>query len=169
MFTHLFNAMRPLNHRDPGVIAAALTDEVAMPAVIPDGVHLAPEILRLIYMARTARRMILTTDKVSLAASQPDATLRVGREDARVTGGAARLPDGTLAGAIISMLEGARLMMRATGASIGDLALMAASNPASLADPAHRGRLQPGAVSDIIVLNSELELKAVFLGGQELN
>ena len=67
MFTHLFNAMRPLNHRDPGVIAAALTNEVAMPAVIPDGVHLAPEILRLIYMTRGARRMILTTDKVSLA------------------------------------------------------------------------------------------------------
>ena len=67
MFTHLFNAMRPLNHRDPGVIAAALTNEVAMPAVIPDGVHVAPEILRLIYMARGAHRMILTTDKVSLA------------------------------------------------------------------------------------------------------
>ena len=80
MFTHLFNAMRPLNHRDPGAIAAALTNEVAMPAVIPDGVHLAPEILRLIYMTRGARRMILTTDKVSLA----------GTESANISGGAAR-------------------------------------------------------------------------------
>ena len=80
MFTHLFNAMRPLNHRDPGVIAAALTNEVAMPAVIPDGVHVAPEILRLIYMARGAGRMILTTDKVSLAGTATDASLNVSRE-----------------------------------------------------------------------------------------
>jgi N-acetylglucosamine-6-phosphate deacetylase len=159
MFTHLFNAMRPLNHRDPGVIAAALTNEVAMPAVIPDGVHLAPEILRLIYMTRGARRMILTTDKVSLA----------GTESAKISGGAARLADGTLAGAIISMLDGARLLMEKAGASIAEAAVMAASNPASLIGHAELGRLQPGAVSDIIVLNDAFELKAVFLAGRELN
>src|SRR3984885_14987632 len=110
MFTHLFNAMRPLSHRDPGVIAAAVTNDLAMPAVIPDGVHVAPEILRLIYLTRSARRMVLTTDKVSLAATAPDASMTVGRESARVVNGAARLPDGTLAGAIISMLEGVRVM-----------------------------------------------------------
>ena len=169
MFTHLFNAMRPLNHRDPGVIAAALTNEVAMPAVIPDGVHVAPEILRLIYIARTARRMILTTDKVSLAATAPDSSMTVGRERARIIDGAARLPDGTLAGAIISMLDGARLMIKKIGAGMGEVAMMAASNPATLVGNADRGRLQPGAVSDIIVLSNALELKAVFLAGRELS
>ena len=169
MFTHLFNAMRPLNHRDPGVIAAALTNEIAMPAVIPDGVHVAPEILRLIYMARTASRMILTTDKVSLAGTAADSSMTVGRERARIEEGAARLPDGALAGAIISMLEGARLMTEEIGASIGEVAMMAASNPAALIGHPQRGRLQPGAVADIIVLNSALELKTVFLAGHELN
>ena len=169
MFTHLFNAMRPLNHRDPGVIAAALTNEVAMPAVIPDGVHVAPEILRLIYMTRTARRMILTSDKVSLAGTTVDSSLTIGREDARIVNGVARLPDGTLAGAIISMLDGARLMVEKAGAGVGESGMMAASNPATLIRHAQRGRLQPGAVSDIIVLSDALELKAVFLAGHELN
>jgi N-acetylglucosamine-6-phosphate deacetylase len=169
MFTHLFNAMRPLNHRDPGVIAAALINEVATPAVIPDGVHVASEILRLIYVARTANRMILTTDKVSLAGTRPESTLTFGREHAHIVDGAARLQDGTLAGAIISMLDGARVMIDKVGAAVAEVALMAASNPATLVGHAQRGRLHPGAVSDIIVLNRELELKAVFLAGHELN
>jgi N-acetylglucosamine-6-phosphate deacetylase len=169
MFTHLFNAMRPLNHRDPGVIAAALTNEIAVPAVIPDGVHVALEILRLIYIARTARRMILTTDKVSLAGSVADSSLTIGRERARVAAGAARLSDGTIAGAIISMLDGARVMIEKVGAGIGEVAMMGASNPATLLGHPQRGRLQPGAVSDIIVLSNTLELKAVFLAGHEVN
>ncbi|HLX37401.1 MAG TPA: N-acetylglucosamine-6-phosphate deacetylase, partial [Candidatus Binataceae bacterium] len=168
MFTHLFNAMRPLNHRDPGVVAAALTGELAMPAVIPDGVHLTPEILRLIYMTRTSRRMFMTTDKVSLAGTSTGIAMPVGREQARIVDGAARLPDGTLAGATISMLEGARVMQK-IGAGIGDLAMMAARNPADLLGETQRGRLQPGAVSDIIVLDETLRLKAVFLAGRELS
>jgi len=169
MFTHLFNAMRPLHHRDPGVIAAALTDEVAMPAVIPDGVHVAPEILRLIYVTRGASRMILTTDKVSLAGASSIASRKMGRATARSVDGAARLEDGTLAGATISMLEGARVMIEKTGAAVGEIGLMAATNPATLLGHPDRGRLQPGAISDIIVLSEALELKAVFLAGQELN
>jgi len=138
-----------------------------MPAVIPDGVHVAPEILRLIYMAHGARRMILTTDKVSLAGTAPDSSLTVGHERARIANGAARLPDGTLAGAIISMLDGARVMVEKVGAGIGEVGMMAASNPAALIGHGERGRLHPGAVSDIIVLSDALELKAVFLAGHE--
>ena len=167
MFTHLFNAMRPLNHRDPGVVAAALTGGVAMPAVIPDGVHLTPEILRLVYMTRTSRRMLMTTDKVALAGASTGSAMTVGRERARGVDGAARLPGGTLAGATISMLEGARVM-RNIGAGIGDIAMMAAGNPAGLLKETQRGRLQPGAVSDIIVLDEALTLKTVFLAGREL-
>jgi N-acetylglucosamine-6-phosphate deacetylase len=168
MFTHLFNAMRPLNHRDPGVVAAALISEVAMPAVIADGVHVAPEILRLIYMTR-GRRMILTTDKVSLAGSAPEESMTMGQVKPGSIGGAARLEDGTLAGATISMLDGARMMVEKVGASVGESGIMAATNPAMLLGQVDRGRLQPGAISDIIVLSDALELKAVFLAGRELN
>lgn len=168
MFTHLFNAMRPLNHRDPGIIAAALTNEVAIPAVIPDGVHVAPEVLRLIYMTRGAKRMVLTTDKVSLAATEQNSSMTVGRDRARIEQGAVRLSDGTLAGAIISMLSGARLMVEKIGASIGETALMGATNPATLMGSVEGGKLQAGARADMIVLNDALELKAVFLAGREL-
>ncbi len=174
MFTHLFNAMRPLNHRDPGLIAAALTSEVAMPAVIPDGIHrcarnLAPHLYD---THRPARMMILTTDKVSLTASRAQCLSLYGRAQTRpriCETGAARLPDGTLAGAIISMLEGARLAIEKIAADLPATARMGALNPANLLGQKLRGRLQPGAVSDIIVLNSALELKAVFLAGHELN
>jgi N-acetylglucosamine-6-phosphate deacetylase len=168
MFTHLFNAMRPISHRDPGVIAAALTSSKATPAVIPDGIHVRPEILRIIYMARGAASMILTTDKVSLAGTAPNTALKVGRQQAQIVDGAARLSDGILAGAIISMLDGIRLMIEKVGASVGEASMMAATNPAAMLGLEERGRLQPGTVSDIIVLNAALELKSVLIAGREL-
>src|SRR3984957_3025612 len=67
MFTHLFNAMRPLNHRDPGVIAAALAPSAAIAAIIPDAVHVHPAMLRLVFDARGRSGVILVTDKVALA------------------------------------------------------------------------------------------------------
>jgi N-acetylglucosamine-6-phosphate deacetylase len=168
MFTHLFNAMRPLGHRDPGVITAALTSTAAMPAIIPDAVHVHPRIMRLVYRARGAAGMILTTDKVSLAGAPADASMPVGRARAQVIEGAARLPDGTIAGSVISMLEGLRRMVREAGAGVGEAALMAASNPAALLGIQERGRLQAGSISDMIVLNPEMELKSVFVAGREL-
>ena len=168
MFTHLFNAMRQMSHRDPGVIAAALTSSKATPAVVPDGIHVRPEILRIIYVARGAGGMMITTDKVSLAGTAPDAALKVGREHAQIVDRAARLPDGTLAGAIITMLDGIRLMTGKVGASVGEASMMAAVNPASMLGYKDRGRLQPGAVSDIIVLSAALELKSIFIAGREI-
>jgi N-acetylglucosamine-6-phosphate deacetylase len=169
MFTHLFNAMRPINQRDPGVITAALTSPRAIPAVIADGVHLDPEILRLIYQARGATRMIVTTDKVSLAGTHADVSPNLGHGPVRIDNGAARLPDGTIAGSIITMLDAMRLMIEKVGASVGQAALMVATNPASLLGRRDLGRLQTGAVSDIIVLGPELKLKSVFLAGRELS
>jgi N-acetylglucosamine-6-phosphate deacetylase len=67
------------------------------------------------------------------------------------------------------MLDGARVMTEKAGAGIGDIGVIAATNPATLLGQAQRGRLQPGAISDIIVLSDTLELKAVFLAGHELN
>jgi N-acetylglucosamine-6-phosphate deacetylase len=168
MFTHLYNAMRPLGHRDPGVIAAALAPSAARPAIIPDGVHVHPEMLRLAYRARGAAGLILTTDKVVLAGTDPRAELAVGRARAKIDRGAARLGDGTLAGSIISMLDGVRLMVNEAGATVGEAAIMAAGNPAAILGLADRGRLELRARADLIVLSRGLELKGVFLGGREL-
>ncbi len=168
MFTHLYNAMRPLGHRDPGVIAAALAPSPARPAIIPDGVHVHPEMLRLAYRARGVAGLILTTDKVVLAGTDPRAELAVGRARAKIDRGAARLLDGTLAGSIISMLDGVRLMVNEVGVPVGEAAVMAAGNPAAILGLDDRGRLELRTRADLIVLSRGLELKAVFLAGREL-
>jgi N-acetylglucosamine-6-phosphate deacetylase len=168
MFTHLFNAMRPLNHRDPGVIAAALAPGSALAAIIPDGVHVHPSILDLAYRARGKHGMLLVTDKVSLAGTAIDSRANVGRAPATIRDGAARLADGTLAGSVISMLDGVRLMVQKTSATIGDAAVMAATNPAILLGASDRGLLQKDARADLIVLTPALELKSVFIAGREI-
>ncbi len=167
MFTHLFNAMRPLNHRDPGVVAAALAPSPALAAIIPDGVHVHPAILRFACRARGIDGIILVTDKVALAKTS-GGERNVGRARATIRDGAARLDDGTLAGSIISMLDGVRVMVERAGVGIGDAAVMAATNPANLVGAVDRGRIQVGARADLIVLSRALELKSVFLSGREI-
>jgi len=167
MFTHLFNAMRPLNHRDPGVIAAALAPSPAFAAIIPDAVHVHPAMLRLAVAARGKDGIILVTDKVALAQTS-GVEKNVGRARAAICDGAARLADGTLAGSIISMLDGVRIMVEKAGVSIGAAAVMAATNPANLVGATDRGRIQVGARADLILLSPALELKSVFIGGREL-
>ena len=168
MFTHLFNAMRPLNHRDPGVIAAALAPSRAFAAIIPDGVHVHPSILNLAYRARGRDRLILVTDKVVLAGTTDKAGVTVGRAPATIREGAVRLANGTLAGSIISMLDGVRMMVENTDASIADAAVMASTNPAILLGTPDRGRLQPNTRAVLIVLSPKLELKSVIIGGREI-
>ena len=167
MFTHLFNAMRPLNHRDPGVIAAALAPSPAFAAIIPDAVHVHPAMLRLAVAARGKDGIILVTDKVALAQTS-GVEKNVGRARAAIRDGAARLADGTLAGSIISMLDGVRVMIEQAGVSIGDAAVMAATNPAKLVGANDRGRIDVGARADLIVLSPALELKSVHIGGREI-
>jgi len=167
MFTHLFNAMRPLNHRDPGVIATALAPSPAFAAIIPDAVHVHPAMLRLAVAARGKDGLILVTDKVALAQTS-GVEKNVGRARAAIRDGAARLADGTLAGSIISMLDGVRVMVEKAGISIGDAAVMAATNPAQLVGANDRGRVDVGARADLIVLSPALELKSVHIGGREI-
>ncbi len=168
MFTHLFNAMRPIHHREPGVAAAAMLPCEALAAVIPDGVHVHPEMLRLVYRTRGAEGMLITTDKVALAGADSDLTFTVAGEPTRIAEGAARLDSGALAGSVISMLDGARLMVEKVGIPVGQAALMAAANPARILGLADRGALRVGARADLLLLSRELKLKAVFVSGREL-
>jgi N-acetylglucosamine-6-phosphate deacetylase len=90
MFTHVFNAMRPIHHREPGVAAAAMTPCDALAAVIPDGVHVHPEMLRIVYRTRGAEGMLITTDKVASASIGPEFISTFAGEPIRISAGAAR-------------------------------------------------------------------------------
>jgi len=164
MFTHTFNAMAPLDHRRPTAAAAAMLPSRACAAVIADGVHVHPAMLRLLLLARGAGGICLATDRVATRAAQRTAPLA----RAAAAGGAARMPDGRLAGSVISMLEAVRVMVERAGASVGEAALMAAANPARVLGLGNRGKIEAGAISDLLVLGPRLELKAVFIGGREL-
>jgi len=164
MFTHTFNAMAPLDHRNPTAAAAAMLPSRAWAAVIADGVHVHPAILRLLYLGRGAGGICLTTDRVAIGAADGASPLG----SATVAGGAARMPDGRLAGSVISMLDAVRIMVEQAGASVGEAALMAATNPARVLGLGERGRIEAGAIADLLVLGPRLELKAVFVDGCEL-
>ncbi len=165
MFTHVFNAMRPLHHRDPGVVTAALTPSAAFAAVIPDGIHVHPQVLALVYRARGAAGIVLTTDKVATDPSAGTA-FHSAASNGRM---AAHNSDGLLAGSLITMMDGIRLMVTEVGVSVGEAALMAATNPAKVLGLAQRGKIDLGCRADLIVLDRELNLKAVFIGGCELD
>jgi N-acetylglucosamine-6-phosphate deacetylase len=168
MFTHLFNAMRPLNHRDPGVIAAALAPSPAFAAVIADGVHVHREMLQIAFRLRGAGGMILVTDKVALANAPAEFTERAAAHGVAVRDGVARLASGTIAGAVLPLLECVRIAVERIGATVGEAAMMAATNPALLLGLGDRGRLEVGARADMLVLDRKLQLKSVFIGGREL-
>ncbi len=152
MFTHTFNAMAPLGHRLPTAANAAMLPSSAFAAVIADGVHVHPAMLRLLLRARGAGGICLTSDRV---ASDP-------------AGVAQRTVDGRLMGSAISMREAMKLMVEHAGATVGEAALMAATNPARVLGLRDRGRIESGAAADLLVLGRQLELKAVFVGGSEL-
>jgi N-acetylglucosamine-6-phosphate deacetylase len=162
MFTHVFNAMRPLYHRDPGVVTAALTPSPAFAAVIADGVHVHPQVLALVYRARGAGGMILTSDKVGADSARP----RTNSSGNGKTAVAAA--DRRLAGGLVPLLDGVRLMVTEVGVSVGEAALMAATNPATVLGMRERGRIEPGCRADLLVLDAQMNLKAVFIAGCEL-
>lgn len=180
MFTHVFNAMPPLHHRAPGVVGAALSRSTgARSALIPDGVHVDPLICQLLASTRGWPGIIVTTDRVALAGTDGLSRPMFGGtlKQARVEGGAVRLPDGTLAGSVITMLEGLRLLYPPADNNCV-WPQPAALNPALVLGLADRGRVAdlpsyPARRSplraDLIVLDRDLRLKAVFIGGREID
>ncbi len=173
MFTHLFNAMPPLHHRTPGVVGAALSPSMARAAVIPDGIHLHPALLDTPNL-----NPIVSTDRVALASTDGASMPLFGGlvKAARTADGAARLADGTLAGSVITMLDGLHLTtarLVANGRSLNSVLLeygeMSAFGPAAILGLTDRGRIENGWRADLIVLDRDLNLKAVFVGGRELD
>jgi N-acetylglucosamine-6-phosphate deacetylase len=120
--------------------------------------------LAMVYRARGAAGMILTSDKVGAAPGAAASFSSTASNGAR----AAETANGRLAGSLISLMDGVRLMVAEVGASVGEAALMAAANPARLLGMRDRGGLEPGCRADLLLLDAQLDLKAVFIGGCEL-
>ena len=172
--THLFNAMPPIHHRDPGPAAAALEMAAKGNAVlelIADGVHLAPDTVRMVFALVGAKSIALVTDSMA-ATGLADGEYSVGPARVRVEDGEARLADGDqqrLAGGTCTLLEVVRRTV-AAGVPLVRAIISATKVPAyliGLADEA--GRLHQGFVADVLVLGPDLELRQVFRNGQLLD
>jgi N-acetylglucosamine-6-phosphate deacetylase len=162
--THLFNAMRPLGHRDPGIAGAALArDDVVVQAIV-DGVHLAPETVRLVWRA-AAGRLALVTDAIA-AAGNGDGGYRLSGVEVTVRDGVARRDDGVLAGSILTMIEAVR-NLHDLGVPLVQAVEAASRVPARVIGRDDLGTIRPGARADVVVLDDRLEVSRVLLSGRE--
>ncbi|HWO79204.1 N-acetylglucosamine-6-phosphate deacetylase, partial [Gaiella sp.] len=163
--THVFNAMRPLAHRDPGVVGAALARPDVVVQAIVDGVHLDPDIVRLLWRA-AAGRLSLVTDAIA-GAGLGDGTYALGEIEIVVADDVVRSEDGMLAGSALTMVEAVRNLVALDVPLEGALEA-ATSVPARVLDAPDLGRLVPGGPADIVVLDDALEVVRTLVGGETL-
>lgn len=162
--THLFNAMRPFSHRDPGLPGVALARPDVAVGLIVDGVHLAPDTVRLA-MAAAADRAVLVTDAIS-AAGRGDGTWRLGSVEVEVEGSEARRADGTLAGSVLTMDRAVRLLVEGGTPEVVAIAA-ATATPARLVGRPELGTLRPGTPADVVILDDDLTVRRVLCDGQD--
>jgi N-acetylglucosamine-6-phosphate deacetylase len=161
--THLFNAMRPFGHRDPGLIGASLAREDVIVQIIIDGVHLAEETVRLVWHS-AAGRVALVTDAVAAAGMGDGDYLLAGSEIA-VRDGVVRGLDDVLAGSALTMIEAMRNLHQ-LGVPLPDALEAATSVPARVLGLPTVGRLDVGFPADLVVLDDNLEIDRVCIGGE---
>jgi N-acetylglucosamine-6-phosphate deacetylase len=164
--THLFNAMAPLHHRQPGLAGVALTDERVRVGLIADGLHVDPSVVALAARA-LGDRLNLVTDAVA-ALGVPPGPVRLGRLAAAVSAadGTVRLPDGTLAGSVLSLDRAVRNLVAFTGVPVADAVRAVTSTPAAVLGLADRGVVAPGAVGDLVLLTEAGGVVATVIAGR---
>jgi len=168
--THTFNAMRPLSHnrldhRNPGILGAVLTDRRVSADIIADGVHLDPAIVKLFARAKGPEQTVLITDATS-ATGMPDGRYRLGSFEVEVHYGKC-MSNGKLAGSVLTMDRAVRNLARFAEWELPQAVAAATQNPARVAQIANKGVLAPGADADFVVLNSVGQVLRTFIGGVE--
>ncbi len=162
--THTFNAMRPLDHREPGILGEVLTSERLSADIIADGIHLAPEIVQLFLQAKGVERAVLITDAMA-AAGMPDGTYQLGPIQVEVKNGRCT-SNGTLAGSVLTMDRAVRNVTQFSDWSLRDAVRAATLNPASATGLSQHGRLAAGAEANLVVLSSGGDVKKTIVRGQ---
>jgi N-acetylglucosamine-6-phosphate deacetylase len=163
--THLYNAMRPLAHREPGTVGALLTDDRVKVGIIADGVHVHEAALRLAYRAKGSEGLILVTDAMQ-AAGMPPGDYELGQRKVHLEDGAVRLPDGTLAGSALTMDEAVRNAVRFLVVSLAQAVGMAAETPAAALNLDGKGKIAVGCDADFVLLDSEGTVLETIVAGE---
>jgi N-acetylglucosamine-6-phosphate deacetylase len=161
--THTFNAMRPLDHRDPGILGEVLTDPQLSADIIADGIHLAPEVIQIFLRAMGLERSVLITDAMA-AAGMPDGTYQLGPIQVEVKDGKCT-SNGTLAGSVLTMDRAVRNITKFAGWSLQHAVRAATVNATRAVGLTQHGQLSPGAKANIIVLNPAGEVRRTIVRG----
>jgi N-acetylglucosamine-6-phosphate deacetylase len=162
--THLFNAMAPLHHRDPGLAGVALIDERVAVGAIVDGLHLHPTVVDLAARA-LGPRLTLVTDAVAALGMGPG-PVRLGDVEALADDEGVRLADGTLAGSLLSMDRAIANTVRFAGLDVAAAVAAATVQPARVLGLDHeRGVIAPGAVGDLVLLDDDLRVLTTVVAG----
>jgi N-acetylglucosamine-6-phosphate deacetylase len=163
-FTHLYNAMSPLHHREPGIVGAALA-HAKFAELIPDLLHVHPGAIRV--ALRSIPCLYCVTDSTA-AAGMPDGEYKLGSHTVTKCLGGVRLPDGTLAGSTLTMDQALRNLVK-IGLPIAEASQRLSQFPADYLGINERGRLQPGAWADCVRLDRSLTLTAVMVEGEDID
>jgi N-acetylglucosamine-6-phosphate deacetylase len=164
--THLFNAMAPLHHREPGLAGVALSDERMRVGLIADGLHVDPAVVAVAARA-LGDRLSLVTDAVA-ALGAPPGPVPLGAHTAEVNpvDGGVRLPDGTLAGSTLALDQAVRNLVTFAGVPLAVAVGAVTEVPARVLGLADRGTLTPGAAGDLVLLDGDGILVATVIGGR---
>ena len=163
--THIFNAMRPLAAREPGLAGAALADPRVTLQVIADGVHVADDMLRLVATAGRGRWNLVSD--ATAASGLGDGEFLLGEVPVVAEGGVVRRGDGTIAGSAAKLLDGVR-HLAALGVELGEVLSAASERPAALLGREDLGQIRVGAPARLVVLGDDLVLEDVILDSRSL-
>ncbi|MDQ7843166.1 MAG: N-acetylglucosamine-6-phosphate deacetylase [Armatimonadota bacterium] len=171
MVTHLFNAMRPLHHREPGIVGAALAADGVTAGLIADLVHVHPAVVRAAIAAKGWSRIALVTDAVAAAGQEAAAGRPVGTSSLAgqtvTVSDAPRLPSGTLAGSLLTLDRAIRNVVT-LGVPVREAVLMASTVPASLLGRRDLGRIAVGARADLVLFDRRLGVRSVYVAGERV-
>ena len=163
--THTFNAMRPLDHRDPGLLGVVLTDERLTADVIADGIHVDPVVVDLFVRTKGVEGAVLITDAIS-ATGMSDGTYLLGSIEVEVRDGRC-LANGRLAGSVLTLDRAVRNTVEFAKVSFQNSVRMATLNPARVLHIDDRkGRLAVGADADLVVFSPEGEVRQTIIAGR---
>mgnify|MGYP000887891630 CR=1 FL=1 len=165
-FTHLYNAMSPLQGREPGAVGAALEDRDSWVGIIVDGVHVHPASLRVALAAKPRGKLLLVTDAMPpVGADSPEYVLY--GETITAVDGVVRNAAGSLAGSALDMATAVRNSVRLLGLPLAEAARMAATYPAQFLNiDEDYGSIGEGMRADLVLLDAQLQVKATWIGGQ---
>lgn len=167
--THLYNAMPPFHHRNPGVIGAACDSPHVRVELICDGIHLHPSTVRTTFKMFGEDRVILISDSM-MATGLEDGDYTLGGQPVKVKGNLATLADGTIAGSATNLMDCLRTVVNQMGIPLGTAVKCAAVNSAKAVGLYDRyGSITPGKTANLLLLDRDLKLQSVYLRGKKVS